>query len=78
MASSANRLENVARAAVEITFIMFLFYGNLIMGQYTRTAPHHLPLVKALVNVFTFEDFVVGLVFAIIAHVVFDRLRHRF
>jgi hypothetical protein len=66
------------RAVVEVAFIIFLFYSNLLMGQYTVAAPgQDKGLLWAIENIITVENFIIALVTAIIAHVVFEYLRKR-
>jgi hypothetical protein len=65
------------RAVVEVAFILFLFYANLLMGQYVRNAPPHTPLISALHNIATLDDFVIGLSCAVVGHAIFDALRRR-
>jgi len=72
------RLTPLWRAVVEVAFIVFLFYSNLLMGQYTVGAPgQQKGLIWAVVNIFTVENFIIALVTAVIAHVVFEYLRKR-
>jgi len=71
------RLGGGAKALVEVAFILFLFYANLLMGQYVRTVPRRPPLLVALRNIVTLEDFLVGLSCAVVGHVMFDWLRRR-
>jgi hypothetical protein len=67
----------VMRALVEVAFIIFLFYANLLMGQYVRGAPRHLSLIRALRNIFTPDDLVIAVICAFVGHMLFDRLRRR-
>ncbi len=68
----------IARATVEVSFIIFLFYSNLLMGQYTTGAlGQKYGLYWAIVNIFTTENFIIALVTAIIAHIVFEFFRKR-
>ena len=66
------------RGIVEIAFIVFLFYSNLLMGQYTANAsPQNMSLWMAIQNVVTPDSFIIGLVTALIGHLVFEFLRKR-
>jgi hypothetical protein len=66
------------RAVVEISFIIFLFYSNLLMGQYVATSnPQNMSLWTAIKNVVTPDDFIVAVVTALIGHLVFEFLRRR-
>jgi hypothetical protein len=63
------------RAAIEIGFIIFLFYANLLMGEYTRTNDHGHTLWFALADIFTLKNFVIAVAAAIFGHAVFEFLR---
>ena len=53
------------RAVTEIGFIIFLFYANLLMGEYTRTLMHRdRGLVFALEEIFTDANFAIAVVAA--------------
>ncbi len=72
------RLNPVWRTVVEVSFIVFLFYSNLLMGQYTATGPG---LTKGLLwsiqSVVTPANFIIALVTALIGHLVFEFFRKR-
>ncbi len=66
------------RALLEMGFIIFLFYSNLLMGQYNLG--HSLAdrsLLEALRNIFTADNFIIAVVAAFIGHVAFDQVRKR-
>ena len=68
-----NRL---ARAAVEVGFILFLFYANLLMGEYERSAMGRTRgLAWAVADTFTADNFAIGVVAALIGYVVVELLR---
>ena len=72
------RMAPVWRAVIEISFIVFLFYSNLLMGQYTVTAPgQDKGIWWAIQNIVTTENFIIAVVTAIIGHLVFEFLRKR-
>jgi len=59
-------------------FIIFLFYANLIMGQYTHEhLRQKITLVGAISNVFSLENFSIAVICAFIGHTFFDRIRRR-
>ena len=62
---------------IEIGFIIFLFYSNLLMGEFTVANGQGKTLVFALNDVFTGVNFVIALVSALIGYVVFELLRKR-
>ena len=70
------RLAPVWRAVIEIGFIMFLFYSNLLMGEFTRSnSAHGKSLIFAIGDIFTLANFDVGIFSALIGYVVFEYLR---
>lgn len=67
------------RAIIEIGFIVFLFYSNLLMGEFTKT--NNMPgktFLMAIENVFTETNFIIANVAAIIGFFVFEFLRRKF
>ena len=66
------------RAFIEVGFIVFLFYSNLLMGEFERsgTAWTH-GLAWALRDVFTLANFAIAIIAALIGYVLFEFLRHR-
>ena len=78
MPTSERKLAPIWRAVVETGFIMFLFYSNLLMGEYTRSGHSYgRPLASALRDVLTAENLAIGLVSALIGYVVVEFLRRR-
>jgi hypothetical protein len=67
----------VVRAAIEVAFILFLFYANLLMGEFTRSNRHGKTLAFAVHDMLTRENFVIGAVSALIGYVVFEYLRRK-
>ncbi|HTB34972.1 MAG TPA: hypothetical protein VK842_08920 [bacterium] len=66
----------IQRAAIEAGFIIFLFYSNLLMGEYTRAnAGPGKGLLLALADVFTAANFAIALVTSLIGYVVVEYLR---
>jgi hypothetical protein len=65
------------RAILEIAFIIFLFYSNLLMGEFNRTAGQGKTLAAALTDIFTPANFVIGLLAALIGYAAFEFLRKK-
>jgi hypothetical protein len=65
------------RAAIEIGFILFLFYANLLMGEFTRSADHGKSFVHALRDIFTMKTVAIALVTAVAGQLGFTMLRER-
>ena len=67
------------RALVEVGFIVFLFYSNLLMGEFERSAiGFQRGLTWALEDVFTAANFAIAIVAALIGYLVVEFLRTRF
>jgi hypothetical protein len=66
------------RAVVEVGFIIFLFYSNLLMGEFTRSNADAKTLTFALVDIFTATNFTIAVVSGLIGYVVVEYLRGRF
>jgi hypothetical protein len=72
------RLTPVFRAVVEICFIIFLFYSNLLMGEFTVANGQGKTLAFALHDVITGTNFLIGTVSAVIGYLGFEYLRRQF
>lgn len=69
----------VWRALIEIGFIIFLFYSNLLMGEFERSGMgRRMGLAWAITDVFTSANFIIAAVAAIVAYILFEFLRQRF
>lgn len=67
------------RALVEIAFIVFLFYSNLLMGEFEHAGPGQARgLGWAFEHVFTEYNFAIAIISALIGYLVFEFLRQRF
>jgi len=71
------RLAPIWRAMVEVGFIVFLFYSNLMMGEFERTNARGKSLIFALEDVFTFRNFAIAVVSGLIGYLVVEYLRKR-
>ena len=70
--------KNVWRAVVTTTFIVFLFYSNLLMGEFTRSGMgHQRGLAWALQDVLTSANFAIAVVAALIGYALVEFLRDR-
>ncbi|HMG87018.1 MAG TPA: hypothetical protein VK574_14895 [Terracidiphilus sp.] len=68
----------VLRAVIEMAFIIFLFYSNLLMGEFTVANGQGKTLSAAVYDIFTLTNFLIALVSAGIGYVVFEYLRRKF
>jgi hypothetical protein len=72
------KLTPIWRAVVEMGFIMFLFYSNLLMGEFTRSNnAQGRSLLVAVKDIFTGTDLVIAFTCAFIGYVVFEYLRKK-
>ena len=67
------------KATVEILFINFLFYANLLMGEFNNNG---LGKTKgffwAVKNIFSIPNIIIGIVSSFIAYFIFEYLRRLF
>jgi hypothetical protein len=75
--TKTGKLAPIWRALVEIGFIIFLFYSNLLMGEFTRANESGKTLSFALHDIFTTENFIVAVISGLIGYIVFEFLRKR-
>ena len=69
---------NGTRALIEIGFILFLFYANLLMGEFERAgAGRRNGFLWALMDIFTARNFVIAVVAATIGYFLVELLRTR-
>ncbi len=71
------KLAPVSRAVVETGFIIFLFYSNLLMGEFTNTSGQGKSLFFAVKDIFTPANFAIAVVTALIGYVVVEFLRKK-
>ena len=68
--------KTIGRGLIEAGFIVFLFYSNLLMGEYERSAlGHERGLTWALGEIFTAANFGIAVVAAVIGWAVVELLR---
>jgi len=69
----------IGRAMIEMGFIVFLFYSNLLMGEFARSAKGRgLGLGWAIADIFTPANFAIAVMAALIGYVVVEFLRRKF
>jgi hypothetical protein len=71
------RLGPFWRALVEVAFIIFLFYSNLLMGEFTAANCKGKTLLAALHNIVTPVNFLIALASAFIGYATVEFLRRR-
>jgi hypothetical protein len=71
--------KNIWRAVIEIAFIVFLFYSNLLMGEFERSGMAQTRgLAWAIRDIFTAANFEIAMIAALIGYILFEFLRKRF
>jgi hypothetical protein len=71
--------KNVWRMFIEIGFIIFLFYSNLLMGEFERSGMgQKRGLVWAFSDVFTVSNLAIAVSAATIGYIFLEFLRTRF
>jgi hypothetical protein len=76
-AKGPGKLTPIWRAIVEIGFIIFLFYSNLLMGEFTRANGQGKSLAFAIQDVFTITNFSIAITSALMGYLVFEYLRKK-
>ena len=73
------KLAAVWRALIEVCFILFLYYSNLLMGEYERSGQGRSKgFFWALQDILTQTNFIVAVATALIGYLVIEFLRKRF
>jgi len=71
--------KNVWRAVIEVAFIIFLFYANLLMGEFERSGiAQGKGIVWAIRDVVTVANFEIAAIAALMGYVFFEFLRKKF
>lgn len=71
--------KSVFRAVIEVGFIIFLFYSNLLMGEFERSGlGQKKGLAWAIADVFTSANFGIAAAAALVGYILFEFLRKRF
>jgi hypothetical protein len=71
--------KSVWRAVIEVGFIIFLFYSNLLMGEFERSGMGQKRGVAwAIGDVLTAANFEIAMIAALIGYGLFEFLRKRF
>jgi hypothetical protein len=66
------------RPVVEIAFIIFLFYANLLMGEFVRSRlGRERGLVWALRDIVTIQNFAIAVIAALIGYPIVEFLRRK-
>ncbi|WP_263353532.1 hypothetical protein [Acidicapsa acidisoli] len=68
---------SIWRAVIEVAFIVFLFYSNLLMGEFTVANGRGKTLAAALTDIWTGTNFLIAVISAVIGYLIFEQLRKR-
>lgn len=72
-------MKRVWRRMIEAGFIIFLFYSNLLMGEFERSGlGQRKGLGWAIADIFTTENFAIALLAALTGYVIVEFLRAKF
>ena len=73
---NTKRIAPFWRALLEAGFIVFLFYSNLLMGEYTHSGLGHTKgLIWAVQDIFSYTNFIIAIVLSLIGYLFFEYLR---
>jgi hypothetical protein len=73
------KLAPVWRALIEICFIVFLYYSNLLMGEYERSGQGRTKgLFWVAQDILTETNFTIAVATALIGYLIVELLRKRF
>jgi hypothetical protein len=71
-------MKRVWRALIETSFIVFLFYTNLLMGEFERSGIGQTKgLVSAIEDIFTVANLMIAVIAALIGYALVELLRDR-
>jgi hypothetical protein len=69
----------VLRGVIEVGFVVFLFYSNLLMGEYERSGMgRQMGLAWAIEDILTPANFAIAITAALAGYIVFEFLRGKF
>jgi hypothetical protein len=70
--------KHIWRAVIEVGFIIFLFYANLLMGEYEHSGiGFRKGIASAIADVMTVANFAIAMIAALIGYVLFEFLRKK-
>ena len=75
--TNRRRLTPIFRAVIEIAFIVFLYYSNLLMGEFTKTNGRGKSITFALSDIITGTNFSIAIISALIGWVVLEYFRRK-
>ena len=73
--TNRRRITLLFRAVIEIVFIVFLYYSNLLMGEFTKTNGRGKSITFALSDIVTGTNFSIAIVSALVGWALFEYFR---
>lgn len=70
-------MNRIWRAIIEMSSIIFLFYSNLLMGEFTHANGQGKTLIFAVRDIFTVTNFIIAIIAAMVGYGVFEFLRKK-
>ena len=71
-------MKSVSKAAIEVSFIVFLFYSNLLMGEFERSgAGREKGLIWAIGEICTRDNFLIAALCGLTGYGLVEFLRKR-
>ena len=72
------KLPSIWRTIIEVGFITFLFYSNILMGEFTHSGMGQTKgFLWAFMNIFTLNTFIIAIIAGLVGHLVFSYLRKK-
>jgi hypothetical protein len=72
------KLPSIWRTIIEVGFIIFLFYSNILMGEFTQSGMgQNKGLLWAIQNIFTTSTFTIAVTAGLVGHLFFSYLRKK-
>ncbi len=73
----SRRLKPLWRALIEVAFVVFLFYSNLLMGEFTGANGQGKSFAFALRDIITPTNFIIAVASGFIGYGIFEFLRKK-
>lgn len=74
---SRKRITPLLRAVIEVGSIVFLFYSNLLMGEFTVAGERGKTLAHAMRDIVTEANFLIAICTAMVGYMAFEYLRKK-
>ena len=69
---------SIWRTIIEVGFIIFLFYSNILMGEFINSGiGQSKGFLWAFLNIFNLTTFIIALIAGLIGHLVFSYFRKK-